>query len=280
MIAASRRSTTSAMSPASGSSCAPTSTCRLDGRTDHRRLPHPGGAAHDRLADSSAARRSCAPATSAGRRASPTRSTRWRRCEPASPNWRPASSCWRTCASIPARRPTSPASRRALIEGIDLYVNDAFGASHRAHASIVGPPQALPSAMGLLLQKEVEVLLGLRNNPKRPFVAVLGGAKISDKLGVVEALLDVVDSLVDRRRDVLHVLRRPGQVDRRLAVRARPGRDVRAAPRSVRARRSTCPRTSSASTPTATFATFGHRRCPTARKGSTSVPARPPRSAT
>jgi phosphoglycerate kinase len=83
-----------------------------------------------------------------------------------------------------------------LIEGIDLYVNDAFGASHRAHASIVGPPAALPSAMGRLLEKEVEILLGLRNEPKRPFVAVLGGAKISDKLGVVEALLEIVDSLV------------------------------------------------------------------------------------
>ena len=83
-----------------------------------------------------------------------------------------------------------------LIDGIDLYVNDAFGAAHRAHASIVGPPKTLPSAMGLLLQKEVDVLLGLRNQPKRPFVAVLGGSKISDKLGVVEALLDTVDALV------------------------------------------------------------------------------------
>jgi phosphoglycerate kinase len=89
-----------------------------------------------------------------------------------------------------------PAFVARLIDGIDLYVNDAFGASHRAHASIVGPPAHLPSAMGLLLAKEVEVLLGLRNDPRRPFVAVLGGAKISDKLGVVEALLDVVDSLV------------------------------------------------------------------------------------
>ena len=83
-----------------------------------------------------------------------------------------------------------------LIDGIDLYVNDAFGASHRAHASIVGPPRTLPSAMGRLLAKEVDVLTGLRDKPKRPFVAVLGGAKISDKLGVVEALLDTVDSLV------------------------------------------------------------------------------------
>ena len=83
-----------------------------------------------------------------------------------------------------------------LVDGIDGYVNDAFGASHRAHASIVGPPQHVPAAMGRLLEKEVDVLLGLRNQPKRPFVAVLGGAKISDKLGVIEALLDVVDSLV------------------------------------------------------------------------------------
>jgi phosphoglycerate kinase len=83
-----------------------------------------------------------------------------------------------------------------LVAGIDGYVNDAFGASHRAHASIVGPPKHVPSAMGRLLEREVDVLLGLRNSPKRPFVAVLGGAKISDKLGVVEALLDVVDALV------------------------------------------------------------------------------------
>ncbi|WP_420611404.1 phosphoglycerate kinase [Candidatus Poriferisodalis sp.] len=78
----------------------------------------------------------------------------------------------------------------------DGYVNDAFGASHRAHASIVGPPQRLPSAAGRLLQREADVLGGLRTDAKRPFVAVLGGAKVSDKLGVVEALIDVVDTLV------------------------------------------------------------------------------------
>ena len=89
----------------------------------------------------------------------------------------------------PGEEGNDPAFVASLIRGIDLYVDDAFGACHRAHASIVGPPRTLPSAMGLLLQKEVEVLLGLRNDPKRPFIAVLGGAKISDKLGVVEALL-------------------------------------------------------------------------------------------
>jgi len=83
-----------------------------------------------------------------------------------------------------------------LIKGVDLYVNDAFGAAHRAHASIVGPPKSLPSAAGRLLQREVEVLGEMRNNPKRPLVAVLGGAKISDKIGVIDALSKVVDSFV------------------------------------------------------------------------------------
>ena len=96
----------------------------------------------------------------------------------------------------PGEESNDPAFTARLTDGIDAYVNDAFGASHRAHASIVGPPATLPSAMGRLLQREVDVLLGLRDKPKRPFVAVLGGAKISDKLGVVEALLNVVDQLV------------------------------------------------------------------------------------
>jgi len=96
----------------------------------------------------------------------------------------------------PGETGNDPAFVARLIEGHDAYVNDAFGASHRAHASIVGPPQFLPSAAGRLLAKEVEVLLGLRTDPGRPFVAVLGGAKVSDKIGVIEALLGVVDSLV------------------------------------------------------------------------------------
>jgi len=83
-----------------------------------------------------------------------------------------------------------------LVQGFDMYVNDAFGAAHRAHASVAGPPKTLPSAAGRLLQKEVEVLGEMRNQPKRPFIAVLGGAKVSDKLGVIEALLSTVDALV------------------------------------------------------------------------------------
>lgn len=83
-----------------------------------------------------------------------------------------------------------------LMAGHDLYVNDAFGASHRSHASIVGPPSRVPSAAGLLLAREVEVLLGLRSHPRRPFVAITGGAKVSDKLGVIRALLGVADQIL------------------------------------------------------------------------------------
>ncbi len=85
---------------------------------------------------------------------------------------------------------------RTLIDGQDMYVDDAFGAAHRSHASIVGPPQFLPSAAGRLLAKEVEVLGMLIDGPARPFVCVLGGSKVSDKLGVVEALLAKCDRLL------------------------------------------------------------------------------------
>jgi phosphoglycerate kinase len=83
-----------------------------------------------------------------------------------------------------------------LVAGHDLYVNDAFGASHRAHASIVGPPSRLPSAAGRLLAQEVSVLLDLRRQPRRPFVAITGGAKVSDKLGVIRALLNIADEIL------------------------------------------------------------------------------------
>jgi phosphoglycerate kinase len=89
-----------------------------------------------------------------------------------------------------------PAFVARLVEGQDLYVDDAFGAAHRAHASIVGPPQFLPSAAGRVLAREVEVVDTLLHHPKRPFVAVLGGSKVSDKLGVIAALIDRVDTLV------------------------------------------------------------------------------------
>jgi phosphoglycerate kinase len=96
----------------------------------------------------------------------------------------------------PGEEANSPAFVDRLVAGQDLYVDDAFGAAHRAHASIVGPPARLPSAAGRLLAREVEVLSGLLEDPPRPFVAVLGGSKVSDKLGVIRALLDQVDALL------------------------------------------------------------------------------------
>jgi phosphoglycerate kinase len=95
----------------------------------------------------------------------------------------------------PGEEANDPAFVDRLVANQDLYVNDAFGAAHRAHASIVGPPARLPSAAGRLLAREVEVLDQLLHHPGHPFVAVLGGAKVSDKLGVIEALLERVDAL-------------------------------------------------------------------------------------
>jgi phosphoglycerate kinase len=96
----------------------------------------------------------------------------------------------------PGEEANDPAFVDRLVAGHDMYVNDAFGASHRAHASIVGPPARLPSAAGRLLAKEVEVLLGVRTDPARPFVAIVGGSKVSDKLGVIRALLGIADALI------------------------------------------------------------------------------------
>lgn len=78
----------------------------------------------------------------------------------------------------------------------DVYVNDAFGSCHRAHASIVGPPSRLPSAAGLLLQKEVETLSMLLGEPERPYLVVLGGVKVKDKIGVVKNLREKADGIL------------------------------------------------------------------------------------
>ena len=96
----------------------------------------------------------------------------------------------------PGEKANDPAFVDRLVDGFDFYVNDAFGACHRAHASIVGPPARLPSAAGRLLAREVQALGGLLAHPARPFLAVVGGAKVADKLGVLRALLDSVDRLI------------------------------------------------------------------------------------
>lgn len=78
----------------------------------------------------------------------------------------------------------------------DIYVNDAFGAAHRAHASISGVPQFVPAVGGLLLAKEVNTLNDMLENPKRPFVAILGGSKVSDKIGIINNLMDKADTIL------------------------------------------------------------------------------------
>lgn len=86
---------------------------------------------------------------------------------------------------------------KQLAAHADLFVNDAFGSSHRAHSSVAGVTEFLqPSVSGFLLEKEIAYLNGSVNNPTRPFVAILGGAKVSDKIGVIENLLDKVDSII------------------------------------------------------------------------------------
>jgi phosphoglycerate kinase len=96
----------------------------------------------------------------------------------------------------PGEEADDPDFVRRLVDGFDCYVNDAFGSSHRAHASIVGPPALLPSAAGRLLQREVEALSRVLVDPARPFVAVVGGAKVADKLGVMRSLAVKVDHLL------------------------------------------------------------------------------------
>ena len=96
----------------------------------------------------------------------------------------------------PGETSNDPDFAEALASLAHGYVDDAFGAAHRAHASVVGVAERLPAGAGLLMQREVEVLSKLRDAPDRPFVAILGGAKVSDKLGTVEALIDRVDALL------------------------------------------------------------------------------------
>ena len=89
-----------------------------------------------------------------------------------------------------------PAFAKELASLAEIYVNDAFGTSHRAHASTAGVADYLPAVCGYLIQKEIKIMGGALADPKRPFVAILGGAKVSDKIGVIENLLDKVDTLI------------------------------------------------------------------------------------
>ena len=89
-----------------------------------------------------------------------------------------------------------PKFAEALAEGVDLFVNDAFGTAHRAHASTEGITHFAPAVCGFLIEKEITFMGGALENPERPFVAILGGAKVSDKIGVITNLLEKVDTII------------------------------------------------------------------------------------
>ena len=89
-----------------------------------------------------------------------------------------------------------PEFSKKLASLAEVYVNDAFGAAHRAHSSTAGVANYLPAVSGFLIEKELEFLGNALNNPARPFVAIMGGAKVSDKIGVIDSLLDKVDTLI------------------------------------------------------------------------------------
>ena len=96
----------------------------------------------------------------------------------------------------PREEKNDPSFAEELASMAELYVSDAFGTVHRAHASTAGVAAYLPAVSGLLVAKELEVMGGALNNPKRPFVAVLGGAKVSDKIAVINNLLDKADTVI------------------------------------------------------------------------------------
>ncbi|EWH23304.1 phosphoglycerate kinase [Bacillus haynesii] len=96
----------------------------------------------------------------------------------------------------PGEEKNDPELSKAFADLADVYVNDAFGAAHRAHASTAGIAEHLPAVAGFLMEKELEVLGKALSNPERPFTAIIGGAKVKDKIGVIESLLEKVDNLI------------------------------------------------------------------------------------
>jgi phosphoglycerate kinase len=96
----------------------------------------------------------------------------------------------------PGETANDPALAKALAELADLYVNDAFGSAHRAHASTEGVAHHLPSYAGLLLEREMEELTSVRDDPQRPLIVVLGGAKVTDKLGVIDRFLGFAEEIL------------------------------------------------------------------------------------
>ena len=195
-----------------------------------------------------APRSSCA-AISTGRRASACRRCRWRRWPPRSARcWasacaspRTASACrrnrrssacaaatcwcWRTPASTPAEENNDPGFAAELAKLADIYVNDAFSAAHRAHASTEGVAHLLPAYAGRLMQAELEALDAALGNPVRPVAAIVGGAKVSTKLDLLGNLRRQGGRPGDRRRHGQHLPGRAGSGGRQLAAGSRDACD-------------------------------------------------------
>ena len=219
----------------------------LDGRPRGRRHAHPRRAAHHQVPARPGLRAWCSPRTSAGPRARWSTASAWRRWPRGSP------SCWAapwppwTTASGPvveqaaasacepgevlllenlrfhAEETANDAAFAKQLAGLaQVYVNDAFGTAHRAHASTEGVTHYLPSVAGLLMTRELQILGRLLRDPARPFVVVLGGLKVSDKIGVIEKMLDHRRRDPHRRRHGQRLPRRPGAT-----ASACPGRDGR-----------------------------------------------------
>ncbi len=283
----SRRSRTSrrgsGRSTASGSSCAPTSTSRSSATatrpiTDDFRI-RAALPTLEWLQRARRARRDGQPPRPAEGRARPD-VLDGRRCAPASPSWRPASSCSRTCASTPARRPTTRPSWPSWSRASTATSTTPSGRRTAPTPRSSGRRRTLPSAMGRLLQREVEVLLRAAHEAaaavRRRARRGQGQRQARRHRGAARRRRRARH----RRGDVLHVPRRPGQLDRRLAVRARPGRHLpRPAGRRPR-------RPIHLPTDIVGLDADGQRArrsapgCPTAPRASTSGPGRRPSSAT
>jgi phosphoglycerate kinase len=180
----------------------------------------------------------------------------------------------------PGEEADDPAFGASLVAGFDYYINEAFSASHRAHASIMIPPTLIPSAAGPNLQREVSTLSAILEDPARPFVAIVGGAKVKDKLGIVKVLSEKADQVIVGG-GMAYTFEAPS-VRRSLTPRTSTS-----APNSWTAARSSSPLTPSVCPWVHPLAAVATRKCSSGARtylmvtrASTSAPRRPPRSVT
>ena len=193
---AARRTASSRTTPGSGPRVPTIELLRERGRRRRALLaPRPAGGSRPRALDG-AGRRAARRAARRLRRRCPRRRRRRGRGASSPGSTRARCCCSRTPASSPGETSNDPELAEALAGLADLYVNDAFGAAHRAHASTEGVAHHLPAYAGLLLEREVRELTSVLDDPERPLVVVLGGAKVSDKIGVIDRFLEIADQVL------------------------------------------------------------------------------------